>query len=494
MKILKTKFWATMVAAVLAVFSQPNVFLAKEYYVKGPCGEDFFQVEDSFRSGDLEINIPDLIGQIEKGKVTVDRLIAPRGVVETASLFNEEFLTENVDEGPEELETPVSTIYYGTMTGKLSATNDYVLYPANLDSGDYLQARLTLPNRSEIDYDLLLFNSSLSLIKSSDYVTYINAAGTLEESVGYKATTDEKVYVCVYSVAGGSETEAYTLDYSITTNFVDQDEPDENAKEATVLTLEAEGADVSGKLNSPIDNDWYSFTVIDSPAYNKMRLTISTVSTGSAINASKFELYRNLVTADYYGMQYLGSGIGGGEVSLPAGTYYLRVISTNTFQDFDAINIPAYELSVVPVARVDIVTITEITASQGTFVTYPEGRHYRVDQSKTQLVRIKGSAYYIDEWGAKIPSANAIITGEIEDQQWKEIDRPDMATVYSYAIVNSSGSYKMYFNLMTALGGLSCNSSVSTHRYDMMVVRVSPQDNISISDTDKFYYLKYSYI
>jgi len=291
----------------------------------------------------------------------------------------------------------------------------------------------------------------------------------------------------IFSVAGGSETDAYTLDYSITTNFSGSNEPDENAKEATALTLEADGANVTGILNSPIDNDWYSFTVVDSPAYDKMRFNVSSSST---TNGCKFELYRNVVTSDYYGMQFLGYGTGG-EVEMPAGTYYLRIVSTNTFSDFNASDIPTYNLSVVPVSRVDTIRITEIKASGGNTVTYPEGTLYRVDQSITQFVSVKGIAYYYDEYGVLQPAANACISGKIKDEQWEAINRPDMATVYSSAITNSNGGYSMYFNLNTALGGLSDYVTVSTHHYDLMEAKVYPADNENITATRKFFYLKY---
>lgn len=42
-------------------------------------------------------------------------------------------------------EDSTSKIYYGTMTGKLSKTNDYLMYPAKLSAGEYLQAKLILP-------------------------------------------------------------------------------------------------------------------------------------------------------------------------------------------------------------------------------------------------------------------------------------------------------------------------------------------------------------
>ncbi len=100
----------------------------------------------------------------------------------------------------------------------------------------------------------------------------------MEESIGYLPTSDELVYMGIFSLVGGSTTEAYTLDFSILTNYPelsDSGEPNENAQEAAALNLGSSGATVSGMINSPVDNDWYSFTVIDSPRYNKMRLNLT---------------------------------------------------------------------------------------------------------------------------------------------------------------------------------------------------------------------------
>ena len=387
----------------------------------------------------------------------------------------------------ESAEGTESVVYYGTNSGYLSATDDYLLYPANLSAGDYLQVELDLPDVTGLDYDLLLFDASLSLIKSSDYVTYDNGDGTLEESVGYQATVEESVYVCVYSVGGGSTTEEYNLTYTITTNHNDSTEPNENAKEADVLDLGSVGATVTQKLNSPIDNDWYMFTVVDGPAQEKTRLTVSSI-TGT--NGYEFELYRNLVTQTYYGMQFLGYGTGG-EVELPAGTYYVRVVSTNTLNNFDSSDIGSYSFSVKPVSRVDRVKITEIVSINGVEVEYDYGLLHRVDWDKTNIVGVKGTAYYVVD-GIQYPAVNACISGSVYDEQWDLINRPDIATVYGSAIVNESGSYRINFYLNSPLGRLSFAAPVSTHYYDLMDVTVWPEGNENIKDMDRFYYLKSS--
>ncbi len=131
---------------------------------------------------------------------------------------------DSIEEEMEE-ETPTPNLYYGTVTGNLTGSNDYDLYTVPLTQGQYLQLRLTVPI-SSVDYDLLLLDSSLNTIKTSDYYAYNNgSAGVLAEDVGYIAPSNQTVYACVYSVNGGSTTDAYTLDFTIGENTYDLHEP-----------------------------------------------------------------------------------------------------------------------------------------------------------------------------------------------------------------------------------------------------------------------------
>ena len=470
-----------VITRFLAIFL--SVLLTSSVQVREVCAKEY-NVPVSSETGDIEINLGEPIVKVPKEKIFDENTILTDNEIEIQPYMEAEIQLADAQEDSE----VTSDIYYGSISGYLSQTNEYRLYPVTLSAGDYFQATLKLPTDSQIDYDLLLFDSSISLIKSSDYVTCTTGNGTLDESVGYLATADEKLYVCVYSVAGGSQTEAYTLDYSVTTNFYDSSEPDENAKEATALQLGTAGVSVSRKLNSPIDNDWYSFTVMDSPTYDKIRLAISS---SSATNGCNIEIYRNLVS-NYYGMQFIGSG-NGGEIELPAGTYFLRVVSTNTFTDFNAGDIPTYTLSVVPVSKVDEVTITSYWSNMGNSnITYSEGTFYRVDENYTNKIFIKGRAYYTDENGVRQPAANAKIDGKVVDQQWENLNRPDMSTVTSTTTTDSNGYYEIMFTLKMAVGGLSERVIVSTHYYDLMYVTINSANNDTIKAIGKFYYLKYS--
>lgn len=253
------------------------------------------------------------------------------------------------------------------------------------------------------------------------------------------------------------------------------------------INLGVAGITVTASLNSSIDNDWYSFEVLDNPAYHKIRLSITG---NSSTNGCNMEIYRDLVTnPEYYGMEFIGAG-NGGEITLPAGSYYLRVVSTNTASNFDASNLCTYNLSIVPVSRVDEIRITEIVSNHGNIVTdYPQGTKYRVDGEQTNYVVVKGIAYYLDEQGLRHEAANANIRGIIEDLQWSQLNRPDMAFVNSWAVTNSSGSYRLEFYLHSGVGGLRYSAPVSVHCYDIMEVTVNPTDNEYICSENDFYYL-----
>lgn len=384
------------------------------------------------------------------------------------------------------------TVYYGTLTGKLSKKDDYTLYPVQLTKNEYLQVKLTLPEDDKIDYDLLLFDEKLSLIKSSDYLTCSKGAGTLAESIGYIAKENEKIYVCVYSVLGGNDAQEYILDYTMTTNFLDSTEPNENAKEAETLTMKKAGVNVSSEINSPLDNDWYSFTVLEGPEYEKMRLYISS---SSKVNGCNLELYKNVVSNSNYAMAFLGSGTGG-EISLEPGVYYLRVVSTNSFTDFNAGDIPVYQLSVAPVSKVDSIEIYAFDGPNAVKFkvgeSYPEGPYFRIDEQRPTQVTVIGEARYKDNDGNWHNAANARVDGEIIDLQWEELNRPDMSTVYGSTITDENGIFKMKVILNSAAGTKRYKSLDSVHHYDLLKTIVYANGNENMSDDDFFYLLKLS--
>lgn len=147
-----------LVALVLTISFKSQCVLAKEY-------ED----EVDTTTSDMEINLPYSNYTMSERSLAVEEIaskIAGDEIALDATVGIQ--VTSMEDETEQE-----STLRYGSLSGYLSKTGDYALYSLNLSAGDYLQARLSQPNDTEIDYDLVLYDSSLTVIKVSDYGTYI---------------------------------------------------------------------------------------------------------------------------------------------------------------------------------------------------------------------------------------------------------------------------------------------------------------------------------
>ncbi len=427
-----------------------------------PIGE--FVIEEDISAGDMEINFSE-----NKDLAIVENI--PDGAFDV-SLTGDE-ISLYIEDGIETVATEdnagrESIQHYGTVSDYLSQTGDYKLYSLELPAGDYLQARLAVPNSTSINYALVLYDSELNVIKMSHYIPYLNGGKTLEESIGYLSASDELVYIGIFSLVGGSATEAYTLDFSITTNYAelsDPGEPDENAQEAVALNLGSTGAKVSGIINSAIDNDWYSFTVLDSPKYDKVRLNLAS---SASTNGCEFEIYRN-VTQDYFAMEFGGGGKGEGEVDLPAGTYYIRVVSTNTFNDFNIGEMPVYNLSVVPVSRVDGIMITKYTGLSGS----EGGFGYQLHDADDNWINIVGRVYYTDSVGNKTGSANVKLKITVVNTTWELHDRPDIARTYGIPITRENGFFYSTINVNRGIGLYNYEREL----YDVMDVEICPLYN-----------------
>lgn len=379
--------------------------------------------------------------------------------------------------------------YYGTLSDYLSESGDYKLYPLDLTAGDYFQARLTVPNNTSINYALVLYDSELNVIKMSHYIPFLNDGTTLEESVGYIAASDELLYVGIFSLVGGSSTEAYTLDFSITTNYselADHGEPNENAQEAAALDPGRSGVSVSGMLNSAYDNDWYSFRVIDSPYYDKIRFNLTS---NSSSNGCRLEIYQN-VTTDYFAMALGGSAATGeAEAELPVGTYYVRVVGTNSANDFNPGDVPSYNLSITPVSRVDGIQITTYSApkiEEGSYIDeYPVAK-YRVWDRANNWVTVIGLAYNLDSVGNKTGAANVKLGGKVVNDSWAEA-RPDLATTYGSATTREDGFFYMTIDLNRARGLNIYHGDY----YDYMWTEIYLLDDPRKKGTGAFYLVYY---
>ena len=297
-----------------------------------------------------------------------------------------------------------SGLQIGSLSGYLTQTDDYDIYYVPLSAGSYLQARLTIPSVSLIDYDLLLLDSSANTLKVSDYVTSVSGTDVLEESIGYIAgSSAEALYLCVYAVSGGSTSSPYTLEFSIDTSF-DSGEPNENASEAETLSLSVYGTSVTMTLNSPLDNDWYEITVPDSPTYYRIKADFSSTSVN---NSYAIQIYQN-IGSNCYAMSCLGYTTGG-IINFAPGTYLIRIKCTETLNGFDASDIPTYSMSLLPMSRIDRIVINNVLY-RGQYLTEVNGI-YSIYYDDTNSFALIGIAYYDDAPnGAAHPARNAPIT------------------------------------------------------------------------------------
>lgn len=442
-----------------------------------PVSAEEYLIEEETIMGGIEINVPasenvetarNLTGaEFNVGLTGSEISLYANGGIQTA------------DEGQE------SILRYGSVSGYLAEAGAYALYSLTLSAGDYLQARLTVPNNATIWYALALYDSELNVIKVCQYMPCLNGGTTLEQSIGYLPASDELVYIGVISLVGGSETEAFTLDFSVRTNYSslsDSREPNENVQEAAALNLGESGANMSGMLNSAIDNDWYSFTVIDSPQYDKIRLQFTSASAG---NGCRMEVYQN-IAEDYFAMQLVASGAGEGEANLPAGTYYVRVVNTNTFNEFNPADNYAYNLSVVPVSRVDRIEITKYVGPSGVDgFSYPEGSSYRLYDRASNFINITCFAYYTDSLGNKYAAKNVKLQALVENTGYPK--GSSLAITGGTAVVGNNGFCVIGVNVNRSKGQNLYHGDL----YDVMDVQVCPLYDPKIC-TVGFFYLVHS--
>lgn len=379
------------------------------------------------------------------------------------------------------------TVSGGGFQDYLSGTDTYQLYPAQLSAGEYLQLRLSVPSDVNINYNLYLYDSSLSnILKASTYLSAVNDFGVLPESIGYIAPTDQTVYICIYSIQGGSTTAPFTLEYTFSSANEDNDETDENVFEAIPTSLTTNGFTATRILNSPIDNDWYSFTVINDLSFSKIRFSITSTST---TNNCQFEVYENLIpNTGYYAMSRLGYG-DGGELELDPGTYYVRVNSTTPMTEFNLSDIPEYTLKIAPVSPVTWMDLSQMSGYNACMVTYYSGNLLRIDDSNPNVITITGQARYWDDDLGYVSAKNAAIDAVVTNTSYIDSPWPEKAYSHGSAVTDSTGVYHIYVEMPHGMGHVYYNAPLSVHRYDLMEVQVSPRDNDNIVLTDSFYLL-----
>lgn len=376
------------------------------------------------------------------------------------------------------------TVITGTASGYLNKTGDALAYGLSIPAGVYLQARLTTPANSDLDYDLYLLNSKGYIVKGSEYITYINGTnGTLPEALGYITSgSTATYYLYVRSSKGGSTSKSFTLDYTVS-NVCDSYELDEVVSEAKVLTFESNGVAVNTRsISSPVDQDWYKITIPSSRIYDKLSMTATTDS----VNKISIEVYQNIASSGYQ-MKKIGNG---NRVTVSTGTYYVHLCHAGTMSDFDNSDIQNYTFTILPLLKATGITITDLKSSHGlnkmgTYAGY--GTHF---QAGSGPLTIYGVAYATDPTTKeRYAVESTYVDGLYYNPAWDDNSTPSNATRTGFAITNSEGKFEMVINLPPAIGVHNCAVGTYTHYFDVCGVTVSVSDNISISDYKTIFHL-----
>ena len=385
--------------------------------------------------------------------------------------------------------TAQSTVVAGTVSGYLTATNDAELYSLNLQPGIYLQAQLTTPANPNLDYDLYLLDSQGNILCGSEYFTQINGtSGTLPEALGYITSGDATAtyYLYVHSSNGGSVSEAFTLDYSVS-GACDNYEIDEQASQALAFTYGTGGAYVNARnLSSPIDNDWYAITVPSSRIYDKLQITATTASA----NTCSVQVYRNAATSGF-AMQAVSPN--GNNFSVGTGTYYIRVSNAKTMEEYNDADIQNYTLTLTPILRADTITITDLNGTEGLnhVVTYPGyGTHFRTG---TGTLTISGYATVKDPTtNVTYAVAGVGVTGMYYNPYWDSNNTPSNAIRTGTGVTDSSGRFDVSIGLPSGYGAFTYDSGVSYHYFDICGIQAYMSDNANVRDEDTIFHFAYS--
>ena len=161
----KNKFMAAVIAATMALTM--TFSLASGVDVKAAeMAEDTLAVAEDTNVGnetvDIQYQEPVEITELEAmGSDELSKLSDSIAVNENAV---EDIVVAQAD----------TTVIAGTVSDYLTAEGEAKIYNISLPAGVYLQAQLTTPANSELDYDLYLLDADGNILTGSDYYTYIN--------------------------------------------------------------------------------------------------------------------------------------------------------------------------------------------------------------------------------------------------------------------------------------------------------------------------------
>lgn len=387
-------------------------------------------------------------------------------------------------------------VMYDVIAGRaqdyLTGTGEMKTLELSINPGVYLQAQLTQPALSTLDYDLYILDAEGYILAGSENITHINGtSGTLVESVGYitGGTEAATYYLAVYSANGGSVNDLFTLDYAVS-NVCDQLEPSENAMASLPFTFSTGGSQIStATLSAPIDNDWYSIDIPEERIYDELILNISTEST----NTCRFEVYQNVNTSGYYEMVKIASSASTATVSVSAGTYYVRVCNDKTVEDYNENDIQAYTFSIIPKLQAEGIVVTEYNGNEGVnhFVQYPG--YSRTFFRTEDWIQVTGYVTATDPETSEVYGiSNHSVTAEYRNKNWEANNTPDYAIRTGIDITDDTGLFTIRMDLPPAMGVLTYNTGLTTQYFDLCDFDVKLTEQSTICYEDEIVHYKYS--
>ncbi|RKH69508.1 carboxypeptidase regulatory-like domain-containing protein [Corallococcus interemptor] len=326
----------------------------------------------------------------------------------------------------------------------------YVYVPANGKVTAFLQ---TVGNTS-IDYDLYLYkfnpvDGTLTPQAQSFY------APAHYEQVSTTAAAGDYYFVMVHAYQGADPVNPYTLAVMYS-NTPDSDEPDDNPWQARSLST---AVSVTRTLDNAFDEDWRVLTVAQQ---NTFAFSLNTAATGT---------YQVQIFSNPHGTPAATvSKNTQSNYQLPAGTWYVRVLSLDTVTPGTP-----YTLRIGAAASAITLTSVDTNGGYGGYLDYGAGNAWRVYRTATVNGRV------VDKFGNGVPNAPVTVV----------VYTPSTYQSQSQAsgVSGADGFFSVYVNLPAAAGRYSYDNWVSMHYFDL--ASVSIQADVASTST-VLYHFAYS--
>lgn len=171
--------------------------------------------------------------------------------------------------------------------------NDSIGFSMNIFVKTLYWSKNVMPEAGEYPQSII----NKQILDKSDAIIAIFGNRIGSPTQHYESGTIEEIELMiqkgkqVLASEGGSVSESFTLDYSVST-ACDSYEIDESVRQALAFTYGAGGAYIESRnLSSPIDNDWYVITVPSSRIYDKLKISASSISASETIFHLAYTMY-----------------------------------------------------------------------------------------------------------------------------------------------------------------------------------------------------------